>query len=280
MIDAHQHFWRLSRGDYDWLTPDLDVLYRDFEPADLEPLMHAAGVRRTVLVQAAPTREETDFLLGLARQHSWIAGVVGWVDLEGADAPAEIAALATEAELVGVRPMIQDIADPDWMLRREVEPALRALAEQGLAFDALVKPVHLPRLATLLARHPELRVVIDHAGKPRIGDGEIETWARDMSALSLRTNTCCKLSGLVTEAAPDWTNADLRPYVDHVLDRFGAERVMWGSDWPVVEMAGGYARWRETSMSLLRDLSEDERGAVLGGTAARFYRLPVPGPES
>ncbi len=278
MIDAHQHFWRLSRGDYGWLTPALDVLYRDFEPADLEPLMRAAGVARTVLVQAAPTSEETSFLLALARATPWIAGVVGWVDLERADAPALLAESAGSPELVGVRPMIQDIPDPDWMLAPRLDPALRVLAAEKLTLDALVKPVHLPRLLALLERYPELRVVIDHAGKPDIAAGDFDGWARAMSMLARESAACCKLSGLVTEAAADWKSVDLRPYVDHVFDCFGADRVMWGSDWPVVEMAGGYECWRETSLSLLDSLTETERVAVLGGTAARFY--DVTGVES
>ena len=157
MIDAHQHFWRLARGDYGWLTPEQAVLYRDFEPTHLAPLMKAAGIGRSIVVQAAPSLEETHFLLALAKQTPWVAGVVGWVDLERPDAPEVLAEIARDARLRGVRPMIQDIPDPDWMLGRQLLPAFNALVAQDLALDALVRPVHLPKLLTLLEAHPELR---------------------------------------------------------------------------------------------------------------------------
>lgn len=275
MIDAHQHFWRPARGDYGWLTPEQAVLYRDFEPTHLAPLMQAAGIGRSIVVQAAPSLEETHFLLALAEQTPWVAGVVGWVDLERPDAPEVLAEIAGDATLRGVRPMIQDIPDPDWMLGRQLLPAFNALVAQGLALDALVRPVHLPKLLTFLEAHPELRVVIDHAAKPEIAGGRFGDWAEMMSRLARETGAFCKLSGLATEAAAAWTPEDLRPYVDHVLACFGAERVMWGSDWPVVETAGGYNRWRETSLTLLESLTESERCAVFGETAERFYALPT-----
>lgn len=275
MIDAHQHFWRLTRGDYAWLTPAQGVLYRDFEPADLAPLMKAAGVARSVLVQAAPTAEETHFLLSLAEEVPWVAGVVGWADLDRPDAPQRLAGMAANPLLRGVRPMIQDIPDPDWMLGPELTPGLRALAAHDLALDALVRPKHLSRLLVLLERHPDLRVVIDHAGKPEVAAGNFDAWAEMMSRLARETGAFCKLSGLVTEAGQDWKVADLRRFADHLLGCFGAERVMWGSDWPVVELAGGYARWRETTLALLEPLAPAQRRAVLGETAERFYALPA-----
>jgi L-fuconolactonase len=273
MIDAHQHFWKLARGDYAWLTPDLAPLYRDFLPGDLEPLRRAAGIEASVLVQAAPTSEETRFLLEIAETTPWVVGVVGWVDLEAADAADQLVALAERPALRGIRPMIQDIADPDWMLRPALEAPLRALSELGLRFDALVKPQHLPNLARLLERHPRLPVVIDHGGKPDIAGGGFGGWAEDMARLA-QSGCCCKLSGLVTEAAPGWTDEALRPYVDHLLQCFGSERLMWGSDWPVVELAGGYAAWRTASLRLLEGLDESARAGVLGENARRFYGLP------
>jgi L-fuconolactonase len=272
-IDAHQHFWRLSRGDYGWLTPNLDVLYRDFEPPDLLPLMQGAGVERSVVVQAAPSVAETRFLLGLADTTEWIGGVVGWIEMASGDAVETLEALATHRALRGVRPMIQDIPDPDWMLGDALTPAFEALERCGLVFDALVTPVHLPRLGSLLKRHPALTVVVDHGAKPDIAGGGTETWARDIARIAGDTAACCKLSGLVTEAASDWDDAALRPYVDHLLDCFGPERLLWGSDWPVVELAGGYAAWREASLRLLAGLSADQSAAILGGNAARIYRL-------
>ncbi len=277
MIDAHQHFWRVDRGDYGWLTPDQGVLYRDFAPQDLDPLRRAAGIDRTVLVQAAPTVEETRFLLGIAKETSWVAGVVGWVDLDRPSAEQVIEDLFEHPALVGIRPMIQDIADPEWMLGDALDAPLRTLAQLGLRFDALVQPQHLAPLRRLLARHPELRVVIDHGAKPDIRAGAIDAWASDMRWLARNTEACCKMSGLVTEAGADWSDGDLRPYVDVLMEHFGPERLMWGSDWPVVELAGGYVAWREASLRLLAELDASARASVLGGTAERFYGLPPVG---
>jgi L-fuconolactonase len=275
VIDAHQHFWRLSRADYGWLSPANGALYRDFEPENLAPLMEAAGIERSVVVQAAPTLDETHFLLALAGKTPWVAGVVGWVDLERPDASDLLAEIAGNPTLRGVRPMIQDIPDPDWMLGRHLSPAFDALVALDLALDALVMPRHLSNLLALLERHPDLRTVIDHAAKPAIAANHFGDWAAKISRLARQTGAFCKLSGFANEAAEDWTQEDLRPYVDHVLSCFGAERVMWGSDWPVVEAAGGYVRWREASLALLGSSTDAERRAVLGKTAERFYALPA-----
>ncbi|MEX0367035.1 MAG: amidohydrolase [Ruegeria sp.] len=272
-IDAHQHFWTLARGDYGWLTADLEVLYRDFGPEDLTPILKAAGIEGTVLVQAAPTVAETEFMLGLAGRNSFIKGVVGWVDFESPGAPDEITRLAQHPVLVGLRPMIQDIADPDWMLRGDLAPAFAALIGQNLTFDALVLPHHLANLCRLRDRYPQMRVVIDHGAKPRIADGDIRDWAADMTALARDTSAFCKLSGLVTEAAAGWTVDDLKPYVTHLLDTFGPERLIWGSDWPVCTLASSYERWLEATDILLGDLDRAAKSAILGGNATRAYRL-------
>ncbi|HVL71871.1 MAG TPA: amidohydrolase family protein [Beijerinckiaceae bacterium] len=271
MIDAHQHFWRLDRGDYGWLGPALAPIHRDFSPDDLARLLALHGIERTILVQAAPTVAETRFLLDVAARTPFVAGVVGWADLSAPDAAATIADLAREARLVGLRPMVQDIADDDWLVRPGLAPAFRALAAHGLVFDALVLPRHLPRLLVVAERHPDLAIVIDHLAKPEIRARRLDPWRAGMAALAARPNVFCKLSGLVTEAKPGWTGADLRPYVAHVLVAFGPERLMWGSDWPVVDVAGGYDSWRAASLALLGGLSAAERAAVLGGTAARVY---------
>jgi L-fuconolactonase len=276
-IDAHQHFWRLARGDYGWLTADQTPIYRDYGPADLAPLLTEAGIGQTILVQAAPTGAETDYLLDLAAGTPFVAGVVGWVDLEVPDAATRVRDAARRPKLVGLRPMIHDIEDDEWMLRPSLAPALAAMAEAGLVFDALVRPRHLPALGDLVSRHPSLRVVIDHAAKPDIagwrpGDTRFQDWARRMEGLAVR-GVACKLSGLVTEARPDWRAADLRPYVDVVLRAFGENGVVWGSDWPVVGRGGGYRRWRQATEELLDGLPETWRDAVLGGNAARVYRL-------
>ncbi len=272
-IDAHQHFWALARGDYGWLTPDLSEIYRDFAPHDLMPLLSAAGIDGTVLVQAAPTMAETEYMLALADQNAFIKGVVGWVDFEAADAPAKISALATHKAFVGLRPMIQDIADPLWMLGDALTPAFEAAQRHGLTFDALTLPQHLGPLRQLLQHHSDMSVVIDHGSKPLIKDAILGDWSDNMTALARDTNAWCKLSGLVTEAAADWTIDDLRPYVDHLLNTFGPSRLIWGSDWPVCTLASSYERWCETTDMLLKHLSSAERQAIMGGNAARAYNL-------
>ena len=273
-IDAHQHVWRLARGDYGWLTPALAPIYRDFGLDDLRPHLAAVGIGGTILVQAASTEAETEFLLGAAGESGGLVkGVVGWVDFEARDAPYRLERLARNPLLRGVRPMMQDIPDTDWMLNVDLDPAFRAVVDLGLCFDALVQPRHLTNLRRLLDRYRGLNLVIDHAGKPRIGAGEREPWAAEMRALARETNAWCKLSGLVTEAGAAWTMTDLRPYADHLLDCFGAERLIWGSDWPVVELAGGYDRWWGAAAALLRPLDTPRREQVLGGNATRFYGI-------
>lgn len=272
-IDAHQHFWTIARGDYGWLTPDLDPLYRDFGPADLLPILARRAIDGSVLVQAAPSIAETEFLLELARSYDFIKGVVGWVDFESARAPAEIARLAAQPALVGLRPMIQDIPDPNWILRPDLSPALGALIAHDLTFDALTLPVHLPNLLPLLERHPDLRLVIDHGSKPRIRDGHVSAWAADIARIAEETAAFCKLSGLVTEAGPEWSVEDLKPYVARLLEAFGPYRLIWGSDWPVCTLAADYDRWCDATDILLADLAPAERAAILGGNASRAYRL-------
>lgn len=270
-IDAHHHLWILARGDYGWLTPALAPIYRDFQLSDLAPYLAAAGIEGTILVQAAATEAETLFLLDIAEGADVVRGVVGWTDFDAADGIARIDALAARNLLVGLRPMVQDIADDDWLLGPALAPLLTAMAQNGLVFDALVLPRHLPRLLQIVGRHPDLTFVLDHCGKPRLATGEIATWQRDIALLAQHPNIVCKVSGLVTEAAPDWKIADLRQAVDHVVTCFGPQRLLWGSDWPVVDLAGGYARWFATAETLLADLSPLDKAAIFGGNAARIY---------
>lgn len=271
-IDAHHHLWDPSRGDYGWLTSELGVLYRTFGPEDVTPLLEAARVDGTVLVQAAPTVAETDYMLAIARENDFIKGVVGWVDFEAPDAVDTITRLAKEPLLKGLRPMIQDIADPDWMLKGQLASAFEALIETGLRFDALTFPIHLKNLRELIRRYPDLAVVIDHGSKPYIKRHEIAGWEADMRLLARETDALCKVSGLVTEAAGDWTPSDLRPYVDVLLDAFGPERLMWGSDWPVSLLASDYAEWEAVAQELL-DVSDEDRAKIFGLNAVRFYGL-------
>ncbi|HEV2364592.1 MAG TPA: amidohydrolase family protein [Caulobacteraceae bacterium] len=273
-VDAHQHFWRLERGDYGWLTAaDHPALFRDFGPDDLAPVIGAAGIERTVLVQAAPTAEETQFLLEVAEATAFVAGVVGWVDLAAPGAPQAVSELARSPKLKGLRPMLQDLPEDAWILRPDLSPALDAIEAAGLVFDALVRPRHLSCLMRLIERRPGLKVVIDHGAKPAIAVGALHDWARAMRTIARETDAACKLSGLASEAGPDWAVDSLRPYADLLIAEFGPERLLWGSDWPVVEEAGGYGRWLAAAEALCEGLSKDERALVFGETAARVYGL-------
>ncbi|HEX3499957.1 MAG TPA: amidohydrolase family protein [Stellaceae bacterium] len=272
-IDSHVHFWALARGDYGWLTPDLAPLYRDFGREDLAPLIAEAAVDAVILVQAAPSEAETHYLLGEAARYDRVAGVVGWVDMAARDAPSRIAALAEGKRLKGIRPMIHDIPEIDWMLRPELGPAFRALIAHDLAFDALVRPPHLAALRRLVDRHPDLRIVIDHGAKPAIAGGQFDDWAVAMAGFARDTPIYCKLSGLVTESGADWTEDRLRPYVDHLVATFSPARLLWGSDWPVVTLAASYGAWWRVASRLLASLDERGQARIFGGSAAEFYRL-------
>jgi L-fuconolactonase len=275
-IDAHQHFWDPSRGDYGWLTPELQTLYRVFGPADLKPLREAAEVTRTVVVQAAPTVDETRYLLDLARDNASIAGIVGWVPLDAANSVELIDDLAREPKLKGVRPMLQDLPDDRWIEDPALAPAIHALIKNDLAFDALIFSRHVPSLKVFAARFPELRIVVDHGAKPQIKEGHAawQSWADGIAELAaLPQRLLCKLSGLATEAAPGWSVATLKPYVDHLLEHFGPERLMWGSDWPVLNLNGDYAQWFDAAREATAHLDASAQQAIFGDTAREFYRL-------
>jgi L-fuconolactonase len=271
-IDAHQHFWTTSRDDYGWLTPELGPIYRDFQPHDLQPFLAATGVDRTLLVQAAQSEAETLYLLDLAAQTDFVAGVVGWVNLEAADAATRVAAMARRG-VIGLRPMVQDIADTEWLLRPALRSGLDAMIAHDLRFDALVQPRHLPILAEFSQLYPMLKVVIDHGAKPDIANGKLQPWADAITHIARNTSFCCKLSGLVTEANHDWQLTDIEPFVRVLITAFGADRLMWGSDWPVLNLAGDYHRWHRVTTELLGGLSTQDRDLIFGGTAAGFYGL-------
>lgn len=268
MVDAHQHLLQVGRHDYFWLESD-SAIARDYSLDDLRAQL--GGVTATVLVQAAPSMRETEDLLeAAAASGGLVRGVVGWVDLASAEASETIAALARRPLLKGVRPMLGFMRETRWILRPEVQPALATLAHEGLTLDMPARLRHLTLLAELAQRHPSLPIVIDHAAKPAIALGEFASWARDIAQVARETGVFCKLSGLATEATPTWDDEQLRPYVDHLLASFGPERLMWGSDWPVVELAGGYARWRDTCLRLL---PASVHTSVMGATARAFYGL-------
>lgn len=271
-IDAHQHFWKIDRGDYGWLA-ELPKINRDYLPRDLAPLLREAGVDKTVLVQCAETIDETLFMLGLAAENDFIAGVVGWVNFAAPNAAQQIASLAQDAKLVGLRPMLQDMDDKAWILGDALSPGFQAMQKHALRFDALIKPPHLPHMPALCAQYPEMPIVIDHCAKPYIARGEMEPWRAQMQAIAAHSNAHCKLSGLITEAGESWDAAKLKPYADAVIEMFGPARVMWGSDWPVCLLAGEYGAWRAAAAELTASLSAAERDSIFGGTAAKFYGL-------
>lgn len=273
IIDAHAHLWDPHRGDYGWLTPALPTLYRRFDELELHEQLIRAGVNEAVLVQAAPTEAETDYLLSIAERTPWVRGVVGWVDFDAPDVEQRIAKRAEHSKFVGVRPMLQDIVDADWILHPARGRALAALASHSLVFDALIKPVHMSRIEQIARRHPNLSIVIDHAGKPSIGNEVNRSWRESLRALASYPNVVCKLSGLLTELAPGADPSKVRDCAEVVLQLFGPSRVIWGSDWPVLTLASSYDQWYALTQRVLSSLSEADRNAVTGDNAVRIYRM-------
>ncbi|MEI7024208.1 amidohydrolase family protein [Paenibacillus sp. y28] len=277
-IDAHQHFWNLDKNEYPWLTPEHGVIYRTFEPAELEPQIRAAGIDKTVLVQANNSYEDTDYMLAIADEFDWVGGVVGWVPLDKPLAAAKkLEAYCKHPRFKGVRHLIHDEPDPDWVVRDKVIEGLQVLASFEIPFDVVaVFPNHLKHIPVLAERVPDLRMVIDHLAKPPILDKQWEPWAGQLARAAEYPQVYAKVSGLNTAASwTDWTAADLRPYVDHAFEHFGAERLMFGSDWPVATLAGDYRKvWEETGRAL-EGRPAAQIDAVLGGTAAAFYKLDV-----
>jgi len=277
-IDSHQHLWQPLRGDYDWMPKDNDILNRSYDPSDLQPALTAKGIDGTVLVQAAATVCETEYMLGLADATPYIKGVVGWINFEDKNDLDHLKRLAEHPKFLGVRPMIQDIPDVNWMLRDDIQWAYEAVIDLDLTFDALGFPQHLENFHTLIKRYPNMRVVYDHCMKPQIrdqrnGKDAYSEWADKIALLAEDTSGYCKLSGLITEADSGWSVEDLHPFTDHVLQVFTAKRVMWGSDWPVCRLEAEYEDWFDAAMQLTANLSDDERNEIFGGSAARFYRL-------
>lgn len=277
-IDAHQHYWQPKRGDYHWMPMDNAILARAYSPADLAPHLADHGVDKTVLVQAAATVEETEYLLGIADATDSVAGVVGWVDFEQPDHIHHLKRLSAHPKFLGARPMIQDIEDVNWMLRDDVRWGFRTICDLDLTLDALGLPRHLDNFLTLFKRYPAMRVVIDHCMKPQIRDHAnnpklFQDWADGMARLADQTGAYCKLSGLVTEADEGWSIEDIRPSANHVLQTFGAHRIMWGSDWPVCRLRASYGKWRVVAEKLAAHLDQGDRARVFGGTAVEFYKL-------
>jgi L-fuconolactonase len=274
-VDTHQHYWRLDEVEYSWLRPEFGVIYNAFEPKDLEPQIRAAGIDKTVLVQSANSYEDTASMLVHADYNEWIGAVVGWVDLLNPDLTNKrLEAYKKHPKFRGMRHLIHDEPDPDWVVQDVVIESLKVLASHGMSFDVVaVFPNHLKHVPTLVNKVPELKMVIDHLAKPPIKDGGSPLWEAQMKAAAESPNVYAKVSGLNTAAAPDWNAAAIKPYIDFVLKCFGADRLMFGSDWPVALLAGDYAQvWRETKAAI-SDYSTAEQDAILGGTAVAFYRL-------
>jgi L-fuconolactonase len=275
IVDAHQHFWDPAVADYPWLTDEVEPLRRRFGPDDLEPLLDAHGVRGTVLVQARGSLDETRMLLEVADATPFVLGVVGWIDLSAPDVDRMLVDL--DGKLVGIRHQVHDEADPAWLLRDDVQRGIAAAGAAGLVFDLLVRVPQLAAAFETARRHPEVRFVVDHLGKPAVRARSTDDWSAALASLADLPNVVCKLSGLVTEADWDaWTEAELAPYYRRALAWFGADRCMFGSDWPVCILAADYGSVLALLLHAIDDLSEEERVRVLGGTAAQTYGLRPP----
>lgn len=281
-IDAHCHLWALDRGDYHWMDvsdPSFAPIARDFDVSDLARARDEAGVCEVVVVQAAATEAETDYLLSLANEHCEIKAVVGWVDLAKNDATKQIDKFARNAAFKGIRPMLQDIEDTDWLIKIPQDDVWDHLAEKGLRLDALVKPRHLSMITQFCLNHPNLPIVIDHCAKPEFAKNDpayIDVWLEGILKIANETHAYCKLSGLLTEMSVEQIPEAydiLKPLVDQLIQAFGPERMMWGSDWPVVRLASAYARWNDLTLALLTDLDPASQNAILFKTAEQFYGL-------
>lgn len=270
-LDAHQHFWDLSNPFTDWPTAGLASIYRDFGPGDLQEHLASCAIDGTILVQAAPSVEETEYCLSLAGQHDFVKGVVGWIDFEADDALPTMERLARNPLLKGLRPMVQSIEEPNWLLKSRLEPVFSAMCDRGLRLDGLVLSHQIPDLDELARRHPALPVILDHGGKPPMAAGGFADWAKAISSLASNHNVYCKLSGLWTEAGGDISQSNVQPWVDHLLEAFGPSRLVWGSDWPVLEIAGTYLDWFSQCQAMLSELSPSDLWGVFGANGRRFY---------
>lgn len=275
IIDSHQHYWTLARGDYAWLSDRLAPIFRDFGPGDLSPHLKACSVDRTIVVQATDTVDETRFLLDMSDRHETIAAVVGWVNMFDPDTPQLLADLAAHPKLRGVRPMLQSIDQTDWILDDRAVPALRQLERLGLSFDALIQPRHLPIIADLADRFHDLPIVINHMAKPKMKQDLVPdpSWCDGMADCAQRDNVFVKLSGMMTLFEGPSDRSTINAHIDHMMGCFGPQRVMFGSDWPVSNLASDYSEWFDVVQDYIAPMAEAEQRAILGATAAAFYKL-------
>ncbi len=274
MIDSHQHFWQVGRFDYPWMTSDLGVLYRDYLPDDLAPILKQNGIEKTVLVQASNSIAESHWLLDLADSNNFIAAVVGWADLTSPDIDAQLDELCARHKFKGVRHLVESEPNDDWLIEPSVLSGLQQLSARGLSYDLLVHTRHLEYVPLVAESCPDLKLVIDHLAKPPIARNEIKEWSHAFEPLARYPNIHCKLSGLVTEANwNSWQTEDLRPFVDCALEFFGADRMMFGSDYPVCLLTASYDRVLDGFLEILHTLSDADREKIFANNAAKFYRL-------
>jgi L-fuconolactonase len=274
IIDSHQHFWQVGRFDYPWMSSEVEVLYRDYLPAQLKPILAENGVTSTVLVQASNSLEESRWLLELAESFPFIAGVVGWVDLGDAEVDSQLNELAAHPKFKGVRHLVESEPDDRWLLQPAVLRGLERLAAHDLSYDLLIRPRHLEYAEQVVRANPSLRFVVDHMAKPPIANREVRDWATKIKPLGALPNVYCKLSGLVTEASwESWTTADLQPFVKEALEVFGVDRLMFGSDHPVCLLAAAYGRVLDSFRETLHPLKDEDQVRIFAENARSFYRL-------
>ncbi|HEU4391069.1 MAG TPA: amidohydrolase family protein [Blastocatellia bacterium] len=274
IVDSHQHFWNYDAAEYGWIDDAMKAIRRDFLPHHLAEEIAAAGVDGVISVQARQTLEETEWLLDLAERHKFIKGVVGWVDLLSPGAAELLERLAANPKLKGVRHIVQAEPDDEFILRDDFNRGVSALARFGLRYDILIFERHLRATSQFVERHPDQIVILDHIAKPSIKTNQLSPWRENIKNVARRPNVYCKVSGMVTEAEfRTWTEAQLRPYFEVVLEAFGPQRLMFGSDWPVCLVACDYSRWQRIVLDWIGDLSKDEQARILGGTAVEAYKL-------
>lgn len=272
-IDSHQHFWKYNSSDYIWMSDEHQVIKRDFLPDDLQPLLDANGINGTIAVQARQMLKENDFLLDLAANHSMIKGVVGWIPLCDPRVEDHLAKYAVQKKIVGFRHVLHDEADDQFILRADFNEGIKALSRYSLCYDLLIFEHHLPQTIEFVDKHPNLSMVVDHIAKPRIKKNAFDhTWAENIKQLAKRSNVSCKLSGMVTEVRDGlWTEELLKKYFDTVLEAFGPNRLMFGSDWPVCLLRSTYSVWVDAVSSFISPLTTSEQAAIMGGNAASVY---------
>ncbi|MEO0560978.1 MAG: amidohydrolase family protein [Chloroflexota bacterium] len=278
-IDTHQHFWNLDKVAYPWLVPEYGPIYDTFEAPDLEPQLQASNIDKTVIVQSMDSYADTDFMLDIAANNDWVAGVVGWVPLlDPAETARKLEEYGANAYFKGMRHLIHEEKHPDWVIQKQVVESLQLLADQGLTFDVVaVFPNHLKHVPTLVEKVPNLKMVIDHLAKPPQGEEDRAIWKEQLAAAAQSENVYAKISGLntVTPDFENWTYEDIKPMIDYALEQFGPSRLMFGSDWPVAILAGDYAKVVTETEKALADLADEDKQMIWETTPKQFYNLSI-----